>query len=182
MKELRELQSAVATWSQATFGNNVSKWTGYPQGSQCSLTGMVEEVGELITAIGRLNKATICRHQGRKGYDNVDKYNADRNDAVADIMIFLLDYCAREGIDLLTVTNEAWDKVVSKRTLENWEEHRHDEGGWSHSTARVGTNSGHGHAWERPDGVKARCGGLSFCELCRKDKELVDAAFANMGL
>lgn len=31
------------------------------------------------------------------------------------------------------------------------------------------TNSGHGHAWARPDGVKARCGGVALCSDCAKD-------------
>ena len=30
-------------------------------------------------------------------------------------------------------------------------------------------NSGHGHVWERPDGVKARCGGPGICTKCSRD-------------
>ncbi len=30
-------------------------------------------------------------------------------------------------------------------------------------------NTGHGHAWERPDGVKARCGGPGICTECAMD-------------
>lgn len=30
-------------------------------------------------------------------------------------------------------------------------------------------NSGHGHVWERPDGVKARCGGPGICTKCSQD-------------
>lgn len=41
---------------------------------------------------------------------------------------------------------------------------------------RVGTNSGHGRAWERPDGLRARCGGEGMCAICRADAELVSAA------
>jgi hypothetical protein len=32
-----------------------------------------------------------------------------------------------------------------------------------------GTNTGHGHVWERPDGVKARCGGPRICKECARD-------------
>lgn len=32
-----------------------------------------------------------------------------------------------------------------------------------------GTNSGHGHVWERPDGLKMRCGGPGMCEVCSAD-------------
>lgn len=39
----------------------------------------------------------------------------------------------------------------------------------SDTTYGPGTNSGHGHVWERPDGNKARCGGPSLCEQCAAD-------------
>lgn len=34
------------------------------------------------------------------------------------------------------------------------------------------TNTGHGHAWPRPDGIKARCGGPSMCEVCAEEVDL----------
>lgn len=30
-------------------------------------------------------------------------------------------------------------------------------------------NTGHGHVFPRPDGVKARCGGPAFCKVCASD-------------
>ena len=39
--------------------------------------------------------------------------------------------------------------------------------------SRIGTNSGHGHAWPRPDGVKARCGGVAICRECAVDNAMV---------
>jgi hypothetical protein len=33
----------------------------------------------------------------------------------------------------------------------------------------IGGNSGHGHVWARPDGVRARCGGPALCAECAKD-------------
>ena len=36
-------------------------------------------------------------------------------------------------------------------------------------TAIPGTNSGHGHVYLRPDGVKVRCGGPTICPECAKD-------------
>lgn len=30
-------------------------------------------------------------------------------------------------------------------------------------------NTGHGHVWARPDGIKARCGGPGLCETCRAE-------------
>ena len=30
-------------------------------------------------------------------------------------------------------------------------------------------NTGHGHVWSRPDGLKAKCGGPTICAVCAKD-------------
>lgn len=38
---------------------------------------------------------------------------------------------------------------------------------------RIGTNSGHGYAWPRPDGVKAKCGGPGLCQQCAADAAMV---------
>jgi len=40
-------------------------------------------------------------------------------------------------------------------------------------TKTLGQNTGHGHVWGRPDGVKARCSGPGLCAECSRD-----AAFA----
>ena len=37
----------------------------------------------------------------------------------------------------------------------------------------IGTNSGHGHAWVRPDGMVTRCGGPIICSACASDQALV---------
>ena len=36
-------------------------------------------------------------------------------------------------------------------------------------TTIPGTNSGHGHVYRRPDGLKVRCGGPSICPECAKE-------------
>ncbi len=41
---------------------------------------------------------------------------------------------------------------------------------------RIGTNSGHGHVWPRPDGNKARCGGpTGGCKKCLEDVALLQS-------
>ncbi|MGH3501262.1 MAG: hypothetical protein ACRDQA_10305 [Nocardioidaceae bacterium] len=35
-----------------------------------------------------------------------------------------------------------------------------------------GSNTGHGHAWPRPDRRKYRCGGTRMCSQCKHDAEL----------
>jgi hypothetical protein len=39
----------------------------------------------------------------------------------------------------------------------------------------VGSNTGHGHVWERPDGMKARCGGPGLCDVCSRALAAVKA-------
>lgn len=120
MKQLQQIQQEIGQWSHEQFGESVSNVTGFPLGSQNALTGIVEEVGEL-------NHVTICAHQGRRGYDDPEKYKADRDDALADILIFMCDYAYREGTDLLTLLNRTWDNVVSKRTVGDWDRHTHEQ-------------------------------------------------------
>lgn len=39
----------------------------------------------------------------------------------------------------------------------------------SHDPATLAANTGHGHVFPRPDGVRARCGGPALCGECAKD-------------
>ena len=121
---LEELQEKIGEWSRGNFGDNFSLLNGQPQYSGCAFWGLVEEVGELAGA-------TIKFHQGRRGFDprtreGCEKFKRYQRDAVGDILIFLLDYCGREGINALEALNETWSEIVSKRTVKNWEQHTHE--------------------------------------------------------
>lgn len=134
---IETIQKQVGEWSESLFGDNqhnFSKLTGLPQGSQSALTGFVEEVGEL-------NAVTICAHQGRRGYDNREKYETDRDDCIGDAVIFLLDYCNREDVSLIHIVNNTWRNVVSKRNLANWEKVTHTlkgNEGTTEATTKIG--------------------------------------------
>jgi len=41
-------------------------------------------------------------------------------------------------------------------------------------------NIGHGHVWQRPDGVKARCGGPAICSDCAADQAAMTKCHAAM--
>lgn len=116
MKTLAQIQQEIGAWAQYQFGPNLSKddssplWN-HPLGSLAPLLGIVEEVGELCHAI-------VYRHQGR-GYANVQEHRAAKEDALADLLVFMCDYGNREGIDLTSALNKVWEKV-SKRTQANW--------------------------------------------------------------
>jgi len=109
-KSLALIQSEVAKWSRVNFGDQVSKATDQVLGSLSPLLGLVEEVGEL-------SHVTLKHHQGIRGYDDEQKYQEERDDAVGDILIYLCDYASREGISLQDALNKTWQKIVKKR---NW--------------------------------------------------------------
>lgn len=143
LKGIDVIQQEIDDWAKKLFGDNESKVTGQKLYSQNSLTGATEELGEwyeatasdgdanahileILRGLARVHKATICRHQGRRGYDKDETYQKNRNDAVADFMIFVLNYCAIEKVDLLRIVNETWN-MVQQRTLKNWEKIGHDK-------------------------------------------------------
>jgi NTP pyrophosphatase (non-canonical NTP hydrolase) len=70
------------------------------------LLGVVEEVGEL-------SHAYLKRQQGIRG--TAEEHTAAVEDAVADIVIFLADFCNAEGIDLEATVERVWDTEVKPR-------------------------------------------------------------------
>lgn len=145
MKSLIQIQSEIGDWARRQFGDNPNRSEGHPGvgtplGSQPALNGMNEEVGELAgAALGRhdahvaalasammkINHAYVYRQQGRGDYADVDKYLADLEDGLADLMVFACDFCNRVGretgreVNLLGALNETWDRVC-KRRRETW--------------------------------------------------------------
>jgi len=101
------IQDAVAAWSQKNFGDQVSKVTGVSLHSLAPLLGIVEEVGELTHAV-------LKRHQGIRGMDVPEVYEKARDDALADILVYLCDFAAREGVDLMGVLASTWSQVSQR--------------------------------------------------------------------
>lgn len=106
----RQLQIEIGKWAKANFADNTSYITGQILGPIAPLLGMGEELGEL-------HHAVLKRHQAIRGFDDDTKYKDARDDALADLLVYMCDFASREGIDLLAVFNRTWEKVVSKR---NW--------------------------------------------------------------
>lgn len=94
MKTLKDLQKEVAVWATHNFGNNREPFLG-----------VVEEVGELAHSI-------LKRKQGIRGSEV--EHNADIADAVADIVIYLADFCESEKIDLQTCVESTWNEVKKR--------------------------------------------------------------------
>jgi len=92
---LKGLQVELKPWVEHNFGSRPS-WQ--------PLLGIQEEVGEL-------SHAYLKRAQGIRTEEN---HTENIKDAVADILIYLADFCNAEGIDLQHELNETWSRV-SKR-------------------------------------------------------------------
>lgn len=92
---LNELQYQVNTWSRANFGD---------QPAYRPLLGVSEECGELCHAF--LKQEQNIRMD--------EDHKAQMADAVGDIVIYLLDFCARSGLSLEECLRDAWT-VVQQR-------------------------------------------------------------------
>lgn len=89
---LREIQNAHRVWALKNFGERPS-W--HP------LLGAVEELGELA-------HAHLKEQQGiRRTEDHV----ANAKDAVADVVLYLMDYCSLRDFDMQEVVESTWYKV-----------------------------------------------------------------------
>ena len=91
---LRTLQNEVEKWADHNFGDKRDPFFG-----------VVEEVGELSHAI--LKKKQEIRGTAKEHEDAI-------TDAVADIVIFLSDFCALHDIDFESCVLETWDKVKKR--------------------------------------------------------------------
>lgn len=98
---LADLQEEVIEWSRKNFPNNQSY---HP------LLGLMEEVGEL-------SHAHLKSEQGIRG--DIAELYAQKVDAVADIIIYLADYCARNNISLHSAVVNTWAKVKQRDWTKN---------------------------------------------------------------
>ncbi len=111
-KSLRVIQREIKEWSLRNFGKQISKATGAELGSISPLLGIGEENGELCHVV-------LKRHQGIRGYDDDVKYMAERDDAIADILVYLCDFANREDVDLQAALNAVWAKVQQRDWQKN---------------------------------------------------------------
>lgn len=125
---ISQLQLEVGVWSQENFGEF--------RKPHVPLLGMIEETGELaeteefidphlyvlFTTLGRLSHAHIKKEQGIRG--NPELHQANKIDAVGDIMIYLADYCGQNGIDMAQAVTNTWNRVKQR----NWKKNKVDGG------------------------------------------------------
>jgi NTP pyrophosphatase (non-canonical NTP hydrolase) len=97
---LKQIQEEVKVWEKKNFGDRPG-WQ--------PLLGLQEEVGEL--AHHYLKRA--------QGIRISEDHNAGIADAVADIVIYLLDFCNTEGIDLEATLKATWQEVSKRDWTKN---------------------------------------------------------------
>lgn len=112
MKSIDFIQREVGEWAKSQFGDNVSQDVGHPSyqkpiGSLAPLMGVMEELGELCRV--------MCRRAQGRGYDDSAEAYEAKVDAVGDLLVFLSDFCFREGIDLQEALDKTWAKVCHRR-------------------------------------------------------------------
>lgn len=94
---IKRVQHELVEWAERNFPNR-----GFIE----PLLGVQEELGELTHHV-------LKRMQGIRG--SAEEHDAGIRDAVADVVIFLADFCNAEGIDLEQTVVEVWDTEVKPR-------------------------------------------------------------------
>jgi NTP pyrophosphatase (non-canonical NTP hydrolase) len=92
---LAEFQLEVSEWSNRNFGEDSPSWQ--------RLLG--------------LSHSYLKREQGIRLEED---HNKQIRDAVGDIMVYLSDFCGREGVSLERCVEEAWQEVKQR----DWNKHR----------------------------------------------------------
>src|SRR5215510_13386187 len=100
---LDTLQSDVKEWSSRNFPNNQPY---HP------LLGALEELGELA-------HAHLKEEQGIRG--SALSHHMAKVDAVGDVIIYLTDYCWRNGINISDAVTLTWHEVSKRDWIKNTE-------------------------------------------------------------
>jgi NTP pyrophosphatase (non-canonical NTP hydrolase) len=93
---LRDIQEDQKPWVAHNFGRRAT---------YMPLLGAMEELGELA-------HAHLKAEQGIRG--TVAEHEVAAKDAVADIIIFLLDYCSARGWDAASIVSDTWKAVRTR--------------------------------------------------------------------
>lgn len=102
MSFLTKTQAEVHEWSERNFG--------LVPNSQIplrisSFLGMVEELGEIAHAILKMT-------QGIRG--TREEHTEAIKDGIADLLVFTLDFCARNQMEAELLLDEVWKKVKQR--------------------------------------------------------------------
>ena len=100
--DLDEYQKRVTDWNRKNFGQHYQ--TGYRL-----LLGMMEELGELSHSHLK---------QEQKIRMNED-HEANKQDAIGDMVVFLLKYCDSQGYQLTKILEDVWGEIKDRDWKKN---------------------------------------------------------------
>jgi len=101
--DLDVLQDTIHDWRKRNFGEHILPYE--------QLLGVVEEVGELA-------HAHLKNQQGIRGY-NREKFESEAQDAVGDILIFLMGYCSLYGWSMADILQVTAANVMARDWIED---------------------------------------------------------------
>jgi NTP pyrophosphatase (non-canonical NTP hydrolase) len=93
---LIELQEKIRAWGEYNFPNAKPHQP---------LLGAVEELGELA-------HAHLKAEQGIRG--TPEEWKAKKEDAIGDVVIYLLHYCVKEGLNFWKCILRAWNEIKDR--------------------------------------------------------------------
>lgn len=80
-----------------------------------NVLGLAEEAGELHEAIGKLAHLELNLSQGRRYGDlTAEQLRAKAADAIADIAVFLINYCTSKRLDFGMLLSHTLDEVMKR--------------------------------------------------------------------
>lgn len=105
--KLKTVQNEIIQWSERNFGDEPNE--AIPLRIS-SFLGMVEELGEIAHAVLKWT-------QGIRGTQEEHKLAVE--DGVADLLVFTLDFCARNGMDAEELLEAVWAKIKQRDWVKN---------------------------------------------------------------
>ena len=99
---MKEIQDEIVEWSHRNFGQVPNDQIPL---RISSLLGMVEEMGELAHAVLKWT-------QGIRG--TPEEHQEAIRDSIADLLVFTLDFCGRNGMDAQQLLEDVWPKVKQR--------------------------------------------------------------------
>lgn len=79
----------------------------------------VPDTTDAVMALGKLCHCTLKRHQGIRGMDNLEKYYAARDQAVYDLLEWLILFSESKGFKFIDVLDETWGRVKQRNWKKN---------------------------------------------------------------
>ena len=99
MDVINVIQAEHKVWARKNFGPPEDRNPLHP------ILGVGEETGELMHAV-------LKRDQKIRGTPL--KHTMEMHDAIGDIVIFLMDICNQEGVELTDVVYDTWQGVKQR--------------------------------------------------------------------